>query len=83
MGIGENLLMKAVANATGRTMASLKSDYDSMGDLGLVAKASRTNQKTMYKPAPLTVKSVFNKFKEIASLQGHSVKISFFHFFQF
>lgn len=71
--------MKAVANATGRTMASLKSDYDTMGDLGLVAKASRTNQKTMYKPTPLTVRSVFNKFKEIAAMQGHSVIIFYYY----
>jgi hypothetical protein len=37
LGIGESLLMKAIADATGRTMDSLKSSYNTMGDLGKVA----------------------------------------------
>lgn len=28
----------------------------------------------MLKPAPLTIQGVFQKFKEIAQLQGHSVR---------
>jgi ATP-dependent DNA ligase len=38
LGIGETLLMKAVANSTGRSMEKIKSDYRETGDLGLVAK---------------------------------------------
>jgi DNA ligase-1 len=38
LGIGETLLMKAVANSTGRSMEKIKLDYRETGDLGLVAK---------------------------------------------
>ncbi len=51
--------MKAVADATGRTMPTIKSQYAELGDLGLVAKASRTVQRTMMPPPPLTVQGVF------------------------
>ena len=34
---------------------------------------SRSNQKTMFKPAPLSVSGVFSKLREIATLSGASV----------
>jgi DNA ligase-1 len=37
LGVGESIIMKAIGEATGRTMAALKADYDQQGDLGLVA----------------------------------------------
>ncbi len=42
LGIGESILMKAIADATGRTLPSVKSSYDELGDLGLVAQVSET-----------------------------------------
>ncbi|CAF4711367.1 unnamed protein product, partial [Rotaria sp. Silwood2] len=38
LGIGETIIMKAIADSTGRTVKQLKSDYKSKGDLGLVAE---------------------------------------------
>lgn len=39
-----------------------------LGDLGLVAKASRTSQRTMFKSQPLTCAKVLDTFREIAKV---------------
>lgn len=62
--------MKAIAQCTGRTMAQVKADCNSMGDLGLVAEQSKSNQRVMFQPAPLTVRGVFDKLKDIAQMSG-------------
>ncbi|XP_076807954.1 DNA ligase 1-like isoform X2 [Clavelina lepadiformis] len=72
LGIGEHLLVKAVAEATGRSLAKIKGDVGSTGDLGIVAENSRCNQKMMFTPAALTVNAVFKKLRQIASIVGGS-----------
>ena len=72
LGIGESLLIKAIANSTGRSAAQIKTDMGKLGDLGLVAEQSRGGQRTMFQPKQLTVQSVFEKLREIAALTGHS-----------
>ena len=37
LGIGESILMKAVADSTGRTLAMVKSSFQELGDLGMQA----------------------------------------------
>lgn len=74
LGVAETSLMKVIAQTTGRTLAQIKSDAQSTGDLGIVAERSKNNQRMMITPAALTVDFVFNKLKEIAKLSGHSVK---------
>ena len=37
LGIGESLLVKAIGESTGRSLAVIKSDLKKEGDLGLVA----------------------------------------------
>ncbi|XP_011498498.1 PREDICTED: DNA ligase 1 [Ceratosolen solmsi marchali] len=70
LGIAETNLMKAIASSTGRTIAQIKAELQKVGDLGIVAEGSRSNQKTMFQPPPLTVSSVFTKLKEIAVTTG-------------
>lgn len=41
LGIGESLLIKSIAQSTGRDVARLKKDLEQKGDLGLVAIVSR------------------------------------------
>jgi DNA ligase-1 len=70
LGIGESLLMKAICESCGRTMAKLKEDHKETGDLGEVAMKSRNTQKTLFAPKQLTVKSVHAGLKDIATTQG-------------
>ncbi|XP_071506447.1 DNA ligase 1-like [Diadema antillarum] len=72
LGIGETLLMKAIAQATGRSLEKIKSDTADKGDLGLVAENSRSNQRTMFAPPKLTVAKVFGKLKDIANMSGNA-----------
>ncbi len=45
LGIGETIIMKAIADSTGRTVEQIKLDYKSKGDLGLVAEVIQIDQK--------------------------------------
>ena len=38
LGVGESLIQKAIGEATGKSLANIKKEYDSLGDLGLVAQ---------------------------------------------
>jgi len=70
LGIGDATLIKCLAEATGRKEASIKADYREAGDLGSVAMASRSTQRTMFQPAPLSVKGVLQEFRVIATTSG-------------
>lgn len=70
LGVAETNLMKAIAQCTGRTLAQIKADVQTVGDLGIVAEGSRSNQRTMFQPAPLTVSNVYTRLKEIAQMTG-------------
>ncbi|CCL99545.1 uncharacterized protein FIBRA_01563 [Fibroporia radiculosa] len=72
LGIGESLLIKAIGESTGRSLAVVKSELKKEGDLGLVAMNSKNSQKTLFKPKPLTVPFVFTNLKDIALSTGHS-----------
>jgi DNA ligase-1 len=72
LGLGDTVLFKALADATGSTMAKLKIEFQTKGDIGLVAESSRCNQKLIFTPKKLTVNAVFTKFREIASISGNS-----------
>ncbi|KAJ5087876.1 Nucleic acid-binding OB-fold [Penicillium angulare] len=71
LGIGESLIMKAIGECTGRSLAVIKSDQHDIGDLGLVAAKSRSNQPTMFKPKALTVRGVHEGLLGIAKVSGH------------
>lgn len=70
LGIGDASIIKALAEAFGRTEVQVKKQYQVLGDLGLVAKASRSSQSMMRKPDALTVTKVFNTFQLIAKESG-------------
>jgi DNA ligase-1 len=73
-GIGESLIMKAIASATGRKVDQIKADIERKGDIGLVAEMSRTNQKVLFAPPKLTVGAVFDKFKAITQMSGNATQ---------
>ncbi|EDP44109.1 hypothetical protein MGL_1506 [Malassezia globosa CBS 7966] len=70
LGIGEGLLVKAIAQSTGREIVRIKRDFERLGDLGLVAHTSKKNQPTMFRAQALTVRSVFQQLKQIAAASG-------------
>jgi len=70
LGIGESLIMKAIGETTGRSLQIIKADQNEIGDLGLVAAKSRSNQPTMFKPKPLTVRGVLEGLMNVAIIQG-------------
>ncbi|KAL8092441.1 DNA ligase 1-like [Apium graveolens] len=70
LGIGDASIIKALAEACGCQEAQIKKQYEELGDLGLVAKASRSSQSLMRKPEALTVNKVFNTFRLIAKESG-------------
>ena len=70
LGIGDAIMMKAVAETCGRSIDAIKSDLEVEGDLGVVAMASRGGQKTLMKPKPLGVQGVLKTLKEIATISG-------------
>lgn len=70
LGIGEGSIVKTISEAFGRTEAHVKKLNTELGDLGLVAKGSRSSQTMMFKPEPLTVVKVFNTFRQIAKESG-------------
>lgn len=74
LGLGESIIMKSICQATGRRMQDIKNDLVKVGDLGLVSEASRVNQGLLSKPAPLTVRSVFERLKSIAEMTGASTQ---------
>ncbi|KAL0370117.1 UNVERIFIED_CONTAM: DNA ligase 1 [Sesamum angustifolium] len=70
LGIGDASIIKALAEACGTKEAHVKKQYKELGDLGLVAKASRSSQPLMRKPEALSVAKVFDTFRLIAKESG-------------
>ncbi|KAL3838778.1 hypothetical protein ACJIZ3_023369 [Penstemon smallii] len=70
LGLGDASIIKALAEACGAKEAHIKKQYKELGDLGLVAKASRSSQPLMRKPEALTVAKVFETFQVIAKESG-------------
>ncbi|KPI39900.1 DNA ligase 1 [Cyphellophora attinorum] len=71
LGIGESLIMKAIGESSGRSLAVIKEDHRKIGDLGLVAAKSKSKQGQMFKPKALTVRGVHQGLLEIAKMEGH------------
>ncbi|MCO5569405.1 hypothetical protein L7F22_023117 [Adiantum nelumboides] len=70
LGIGDAAVIKTIAETFGKSEPQVKSQLKALGDLGLVAKACRTNQRLMRKPVALTCAKVLKTFKEIAKETG-------------
>lgn len=70
LGLGETILLKALAQGTGREMATVKAEYRKEGDIGVVALKSRAHQRLMFKPKPLTMVQVWNELNVIAKSEG-------------
>lgn len=74
LGIGESLIKKAIGEATGRSNQVIEKDQQELGDLGLVAAKSRSNQPTMFKPKPLSLRGVHETLMSIATTEGQGAQ---------
>ena len=63
LGVGEGIIIKAIAQATGRAPDKVKSDVTTKGDVGLVAEASKGTQRTLS-----MFRYIVCKFKRLAYL---------------
>ncbi|KAJ6652999.1 hypothetical protein lerEdw1_010204 [Lerista edwardsae] len=72
LGIGKTILMKALAQATGRQLDQIKAEAAEKGDLGVVAENSRTTQGIMFAPPKLSAATVFGKLQAIGRMTGSS-----------
>ncbi|XP_020859767.1 DNA ligase 1 isoform X1 [Phascolarctos cinereus] len=70
LGVGDGVLLKAVAQATGRQLEAIRAEMAERGDVGLVVEASRSTQRTMLPLPPLTASGVLSKLRDIARLTG-------------
>ncbi|XP_072463333.1 DNA ligase 1 isoform X2 [Notamacropus eugenii] len=70
LGVGDGVLLKAVAQATGRQLEAIRAEMVEKGDVGLVVEASRSTQRTMLPLPPLTAAGVLSKLRDIARLTG-------------
>ena len=48
LGIGDHILMKAIAQATGRSVDKLKKQMEEVGDLGSIAENSKECSRFLY-----------------------------------
>lgn len=84
LGVGDGLLVRVIAESTGRTPERIKQLRDETGDLGIVAQSSRNKQGVLFaKPKPLTVSRVFQTLREIANASGKDVCILFSFAFRY
>jgi hypothetical protein len=70
LGLGDMVLKKALAEATGRQAKDITADYQKLGDLGKVANKSRGLQTVMFKAKALTVQGVHKSMLQIAKMTG-------------
>ena len=71
LGLAEKLLMKSVAQVTGRTERAIEVDFKKTGDLGnTIEKLVQKRSQTTLSKRPLTVESVYGTFDKIAHAGG-------------
>jgi len=71
LGLAEKLLIKAVAQVTGRTEKAVEGDYKKTGDVGTtVEKLVQKKSQTTLSKRSLTVNSVYETFDKIAHASG-------------
>jgi DNA ligase-1 len=68
LGVGDQIVMRAMAEAYGRKESDLKAmiDRGTVSDLGEAALESRVKQSMLMQPAPLTVAKVFKDLRSMA-----------------
>jgi DNA ligase-1 len=71
LGLAEKLMIKAVADVTGKSESQIDADYKKTGDLGLTVEKllQKKSQAALFK-RPLNVHTVYDTFDKIAHASG-------------
>ncbi|TYJ59128.1 hypothetical protein B9479_000117 [Cryptococcus floricola] len=72
LGIGSQILSKAMQDVSGLQPRDLKRLYQKYGDPGDVAFEAKTNLRTLVKPAPLLAADVYEKLIGLSKIKGSS-----------
>jgi DNA ligase-1 len=76
LGVGDGVLIQAIAKTMGVDDKRIKEEYKKTGDLATVAASAKGKQTTLARPKPLTVAGVFAALEHCAAVQGKdSVKV--------
>jgi DNA ligase-1 len=70
LGIGSQVLSKAITSVSGASSKTLKQYYDKYGDWGDVAYTAKVSVRTLIEPKPLTIGKVYNTLCSISKLKG-------------
>ncbi|GFE55425.1 DNA ligase [Babesia ovis] len=70
IGVGDSMLLKAMAESYGKSEKAVKEMLTKHEDLGIVASLSSCTSQTIVKLPDLTISGVFNQFKAIAAENG-------------
>lgn len=70
LGVGPQILTKAITGVSGITSKTLKTLYEKHGDWGDVAFAAKVSVRTLVEPKPLTIRGVYASLRAIAALKG-------------
>ncbi|CAI2162635.1 5366_t:CDS:2 [Funneliformis geosporum] len=73
IGIGSQILTKAVTSISGTTSKALKKYYDRYGDWGDVTYAAKVSIRTIVEHKPLTIEKVYKTLISISKLKGTGV----------
>src|SRR5207244_692731 len=73
LGIGSQILSKAVTSVSGCSNKSLKQYYDKYGDWGDVAYAAKVSVRTLFEHKPLTIEMVYKTLMTLAGLKGNGM----------
>ena len=72
IGIGNKLLMKAVAEATGTTIEKVEDSVRDEGDIGLACiKLVKNKTQQTFFSKPLTIDFVFNSIRKLSTISGN------------
>ncbi|WWC60196.1 uncharacterized protein I303_102761 [Kwoniella dejecticola CBS 10117] len=70
LGIGSQILTKAVTSVSGLQPKDLKKLWDKWGDPGDVAFEAKNNLRTLVKPSPLLVGDVYQRMLGLSKVKG-------------
>ena len=70
LGIGSQILTKAVQEVSGLQPRDLKKLWEKWGDPGDVAYEAKSNLRTLIKPSPLLVGDVYNRMLGLSRIKG-------------